>query len=263
MNCVTVRDRLTEHALGVLEGDAVWQVERHLEWCAGCRKEAEELLGGVETVSASLPPVKPPPSLEDRVVRQVLTAAGRRPASARRQTVRALAAAALAAAIFALGAMSWGFAERRQARDYAAEAQKALSSKAGLAALVANFQAQFQTAGKVFQAELHPGLGRGQTAGPAVVFAAPNDRGFALVQVVTPLPAASAPYAVELVDTKGDTLRIGTLERRPDGDYLLANLDLTADQSRTGAVDLARLTGLNVVDRAGRPVLTGTFHVTP
>jgi hypothetical protein len=260
---VEVRDRLTEHALGVLDGDAVWQVERHLEWCAGCRKEATELFEGVETVSVSLPKVKPPPSLEDRVVREVLTAAGRRPGSGRRRTVRVLAAAALAAAIFALGAMSWGFAERRQARDYAAEAQKALSSKAGLAALVANFQAQFHAAGKVFQAELHPGPERGQTAGPAVVFAASNGRGFALVQVVTPLPAANGPYAVELVDAKGDTLVVGALDRRPDGDYVLADLNLATDPSRTGAVDLARLTGLNVVDGSGRPVLTGTFHVTP
>jgi hypothetical protein len=264
MNCVEVRERLPERALGLLDGDAQWQVERHLEWCAGCRKESAELAQGVEMVSRGLPSATPRPVLEERVVHEVLMAAGKRPRGARRRTVRALAAATLAAAMLAMGAVGWGFAERQKARDTQAEVDQALTTKEGLAALVATFQQDLQTKGTVYQADLYPGLGR-QPAGTVVVFAAPaGGRGFALVRVVTPLPAAGGPFSVVLVDRDGHVIHLADeLElRQPEGDHVLADLDLRPDLSRPSPIELAHLTGVNVVSKSGATVLTGTFRVS-
>ena len=71
MDCTQVRDRLTEHALATLPGDERAFVDRHLEWCAGCRKEAAELEAAAASVGLSLAQSDPPPSLEDRVVDRV------------------------------------------------------------------------------------------------------------------------------------------------------------------------------------------------
>ena len=100
MECSTVRDQLAEFALGTLGPEGRGEVERHLAWCAGCRKEAERLTEGVAAVAAALPAVDPPPDLEGRVVAAV--SAGRR----RRRPTGAVVAAALAALV-AMGSMAW------------------------------------------------------------------------------------------------------------------------------------------------------------
>jgi predicted anti-sigma-YlaC factor YlaD len=263
VTCVEVRDRLAEHALGLLDQDQLWQIERHLEWCAGCRKESAELHEGAEAVGLALPQAVPRPAVEERVVHEVLTAAGKRPRVARRRTFRVMAVATLAAAIMAIGAVGWGFSQRHRADELTAEVDNALKSKEGLAALVETFRTQFQTTGTVFQAALYPGPAR-QPAGTAVVFTAPRGSGFALVQVVTPLPAAEGPFSVVLVDRNGHTRTVGQLgDRRADGHYILANTDLTEELARSDSAQLAHLTGLTIVGRSGDPVLTGTFRSSP
>ena len=171
-----------------------------------------------------------------------------------------LTAATLAAALFAVGAASWGLAERGKARDLQAEVRQALSNANGLSSVVNDLRLKLGIVANGYQAALYPGV-RQQPAGTAVVFAPEGGNGFALVTVVSPLPGRTAPYRVVLVDRLGHSLVIGELTRdEGSGHLVLARLDLNPDLSKSGSMDLAALTTLNVVDRTGSPVLTGTFR---
>jgi hypothetical protein len=106
VNCLLVRDLLPEHAIGVLDPDDASSVERHLEWCAACRKEAGELQRAAATLAFSVAPVDPPAELEDRVVETLRGAARRRGGAGPR--LRSRGVAFVLAAALALGAVGWG-----------------------------------------------------------------------------------------------------------------------------------------------------------
>lgn len=106
MNCLTVREELPEHALGALPEADASAVDRHLEWCAACRKEAGELQRAAATLAYSVAPVEPPAELEERIVGAVRDAASRRRAAAPRRS--RVAAAAVLAAMLALSGLGWG-----------------------------------------------------------------------------------------------------------------------------------------------------------
>src|SRR5207248_9250766 len=91
--CLEFRARLGEHAVSTLPEKDRRELERHLEWCAGCRKEARELQEGAAMAGLSLPAVEPPPGLEGRMVSLVRAAANRsRPRAGLRRSVTILAA---------------------------------------------------------------------------------------------------------------------------------------------------------------------------
>src|SRR3954447_24298930 len=95
MDCVDVRDRLTEYALSLLPAPELEPVERHLTWCAGCRKEAAELSGGAAAAAMAIPQSEPPRALEERIVREIRSATGaakERRGRARSRTMIVLAA---------------------------------------------------------------------------------------------------------------------------------------------------------------------------
>ena len=111
MDCLAVRDRLAEHAVSALPGEDRAGVDRHLEWCAGCRKEAGELRRGAALAGLSLVPAEPRHELEDRVVRTVRSAATKAAPRRRRSLVRG---AVLIAAVVGLTGVTGGLLAHQQ-----------------------------------------------------------------------------------------------------------------------------------------------------
>jgi hypothetical protein len=121
MDCLAVRDRLAEYSLFLVDQEERGALDRHLEWCAGCRKEAGEMLEGAAQVGLALEPTEPPPSLERRVV-DAVTAATRRRSTGRR--VGLMAVATVAAGVVAVAAVAWGAIMASRAQQVDAELQR-------------------------------------------------------------------------------------------------------------------------------------------
>ena len=121
MNCLEVRDRLVERSLGALHLEDATEVDRHLLWCAACRKEAAELDRAAATLrahagaglarppasrTASWRPCTPPPT-------------PRRGRPGRRGLA---ATASVIAAAVAVSALGWGVAMAGRAERFRASA---------------------------------------------------------------------------------------------------------------------------------------------
>jgi len=241
VTCLEVRDRLTEHALGVLSRMDAREVERHLERCAGCRKESSELVEGAATVALSLPSAVPAPPLEGRIVDRFRAASRQIPHPARRR-LRVLAAAALAAALLALGSMGWAIAENRHAHTLQATVNEKARQVHSLAEAIASFRGR----GKTFQASLLPRRG-GQGRGSAAIFSAPGTNDIVFVDIVLP-QSATGPFVVQLVDG-AKAINVGRLLKTVEGDWLMYSFS---------AQDLSHVVSVTVLDRSGGLVLSGT-----
>jgi hypothetical protein len=261
VTCAEVREHLSEHALGLLGSEDVREVERHLQWCAGCRKESAELLEGVASLALSIPPVDPPLTLEDEVVDRVGAASGTHRRRGRRG-FRVLAAMALAAAVFAGSAVGWGVRQRNQAELARSRLVEIQQQSADTRDLILQLQKQFNgvaAQGKLYQADLFP-VSRRELGGTALMFVSAGGQDFILVDVVAPLDARSAPFSANLVSSTGRRLEVGTLARTNNGDYVLFRLDLPKDLTRPDAVELSQVTALEIIDRLGLPLASGTVH---
>ena len=220
MDCLRVRDELPEYVLSGLQAEERAFVDRHLEWCAGCRKEASHLLGGAASVGRLVPQVTPPAHLEDQVVREVHRAAGRQGGRRRPRVLRATLVAVLV-----LGVVGWGanvnarYQSERQARSDSE--QRAAKQSLEIQRLIEVIQKTIsgsrpgrgsaeEAVGQARQVTLVPPPGR-QGGGGAVVYTSPTSKDWALV-VVGGLPERQLPYHVMLRSSSGATLLVGKIK---------------------------------------------------
>jgi len=242
MTCLEARDQLPEYALGVLPAERVRDLERHLEGCAGCRRETAELHQGVETMSFSLPQASPPPALADRVVRGLFEGARAKPSKPRhsRRAVRVLAAATLAAALVAFGSIGWGVAQRQRAQKNTVLAHQRIENIDQLKRVIGSIGRQ------PFQAQLIPVVGI-ESSGTAIIVSASGANSFIAVDVL-PLIPNHGPYVVQLIDRSGRVFSMGHLQLGTSGD--LVSLQFT-DQ------DLSRALSVTIIDNHSNVVMTG------
>jgi len=256
VNCLSVRERLTEQVLGVLPKAERTVLDRHLEWCAACRKEAGELQRAAATLAYSVAPVEPPAELEDRVVDAVRSAAGRRRASAPRRS--RVAAAGVLAATLALSGLGWGAvmagrAERAEERARDAQVQQQLAIETFREEVLRQLPGLDPEAIVEISTLLSPSLQAGR--GDALVLLSPSgdDLAFVLVDGLTEARPAQLPLRVRLVSEDSTNFLVGEIR--------------TLDQAGGGGVfatfseDLTHVGAVVVKDARGRIVLRGTLSV--
>jgi len=249
VNCLAVRVRLSELAVDALPGKDALAVERHLAWCAACRKEAEDLRAGAAVLPFALPPAAPDVDLEERVVGAVRRAAGtdRGPGRAGRTAVAAVVAAMVAVSALGWGAVMAGRASRlsdtvRVERDRVHVALKQF----------ANLVSTFDAPGEALLGKLDPPIGQ-IGGGAALVLASPARPDTAMVQVVgMPIGSTAAlPYTASLQDGQGHRVTIGRITSLDSGG--------SGQLARSVKHDLSSFTQVVVTDASGDVVLSGTM----
>jgi hypothetical protein len=210
VSCTVVRDRLAERALGVLDRSELQFVDRHIAWCAACRRESEGLHGAASSLAFAPASVEPAPELEERVlavVRREVTAG--RADSPRRGR---LAVAAVLAAMLALSGLGWGAvmagrAARLEERVRQAE-QRQIESIDKVQTIFENleFADGRASAGPLSAA------GGGIEGGAGMTVTSGSIRDVVIV-LVSGLAADGLPFGVELADQHGSVLEVGRIKR--------------------------------------------------
>jgi hypothetical protein len=251
MDCVDVRDRLTEYALSLLPAPEVGPVEHHLSWCAGCRKEAAELAGGAAAAGMSLPQSDPPKGLEERIVREIRAASG--PPVERRGRARSRTLIVLAATLAIFMGLGWWatFGDLQTSK----KAQRTSESEAKrinqqFVKLLREFTSGPRTPSPrdaLRDIQLTPELGR-SGGGKAVVFLSPERDDWVLVYVGGLDPKAG-PYGATVQNPDGTVLALG--QQTPDSG---GGVTLFGQFPRS----LKPFTRIVVTDGTGHVVMTGT-----
>jgi Putative zinc-finger len=252
VNCTAVREQLPDHALGGLESSDAVAVERHLAWCAACRKEAADLHSASATLALALTPADPDADLEGRVVDAVRSVAAppRRSAAARGR----LAVASVVAAMVALSGLGWGAVMAGRAARMEEQAQIAERRQEDM---LENFR-RIVTSFEFSNPEAEASLGtlapvRGGSAyGSAVSLVTPRVDDQVIV-VVGGLPkGAREPYSVSITDGEGTVIQLGAI--------LLLDSGGGATIAREFGTSLEAFRRVVVRDNRGRPVLRGSLE---
>jgi hypothetical protein len=251
--CTAVRELLPEFVLGVLPADQRAEVEAHVAWCAGCRKESAELGAGAATLAFALPPATPPQHVEEAVVDSIHSSSS---VPAGRRRARAAATATIAAMV-AISALGWGavMAGRAERAEVRAERER----RERFAALE-DFQQVFSLGGfdRPSLNEAHIGHldavdPDGLGGGAVLQLVSGSNPDFAFV-IVSGLPTGRArmPYRIYLSNAEGDELKAGRIAAVDPADG-------TAEAFKEfRARDLTGYTDVVVRDANGEIVLRGT-----
>lgn len=257
MNCQAVRELLPEFAFGVLSTEDRTEVEQHLRWCAGCRKEAAELGQAAATLAFTLEPAQVPPGLGERIVARVKRAAGAPGTSRRART----AAASIMAAMVAIAGLGWGAvmagrADRFEARAAQAERERAAALERFQKVLTSVVPDQELPSSETHLGQLSPTPGE-QGGGAVLQLVSDRMLDFTIVIVngLDPDDGAALPYRVELENAAGVVMRAG----------LIAELDADGGAEvfrQFRNKDLTGFTTVRVVSADGEVVLSGTVDQT-
>jgi predicted anti-sigma-YlaC factor YlaD len=252
MNCTAARDLMPELALGSLATRDAASIERHLAWCAACRKEAGDLHRAAALLPYALASSDPPRSLEARVVGVVREAAGGHGTTWARRGRSGVAA--LIAAMVAVSALGWGAVMAGRADRL--EAQKRVAVRQRAAAVhrieVLLDQATFGSHDNVFVGTLGAEFGS-PAGGAALELLSPNDEDSVIVSLIG-LPATDRPplpYTVMLESGNGARALVGKVNE--------LDTSGSADIARFFKRDLSGLTRVVVRDAEGAFVMSGTL----
>ena len=260
MNCTAVRDRLTDRALGTTSTDDAQALDRHLAWCAACRKEAGELDRAAATIAFTLAPAEPSPELEDRVVEAVQAASARRhPTVARRGR---LAVALAVAGMVAVSGLGWGAVMAGRAARFEDLSKVAQRKQHDAAADFAKFinSAEFNDPNNQVYLGALSSDARSETAGgSALTLVSPSIPDVAIVMVNGFRVAetnAKLPFRVFLTTDIGRRrLLVGRIRALDTGGAAIL--------SQRFELSLSRFTGIEVLDRDGNVVLHGSVSLRP
>lgn len=253
MSCVEIREQLPEFAVGVLPEPERVAVERHLHWCAGCRKEASELGAALVTFAYALEPAPIPRGLGDRIVTRIRQAAGA-PGTSRRTRV---SAALAIAAMITVAALGWGSAMAGRADRFADQAAAAEARRETALAQFARVVRGLVPISQLPVAETHMGQlvpTVGHLGGGAVLqLVSQRTLDFTIV-IVNGLERdqAQMPYRVTLQNAVGETLRVGRI----------SGLDSAGGADAYREFEDQDLTGFTIVlvtNASGEIVLSGTI----
>lgn len=261
MTCSEVRELLPEFAVGVLSEPDRVAVERHLAWCAGCRKEAGELGNAAATVAFALPQAQVPKGLGDRVLGRVRQASGT-PGSVRRLRT---AGAAAVAALVAVAGLGWGAVMAGRADRLAVRAEQAEERQSEALERFQKILVQLVPGGpelpaqETFLGQLTPKTAGVDGGGAVLQLVSPTRIDFVIV-IVNGLDAGpegeALPYRVALTNAGGEVLRAGRIaELDADGGAQLFRQ--FAERDLTGFTDVL------VTDASGAVVLAGGVDQTP
>jgi hypothetical protein len=250
VNCLETRDLLAEYAVGALSPIERRRIERHIESCPGCAKEAGELVAAASAAAFELPPVAPGAALEERVVQRV-TAEARRGTVRKRRAARALWVAAACAALLAAGALGGAVAMRGQVADLQQQVSTTRVSVTELKQLIQSLSAS----GRVSQVQLAPLDRRTSGGGTGIVFSSQEALDWMFMQVTIGHPSGG-PYRVVLATRGGRTIDGGTLTSLGKDEYVMAE----PGGPREFTQNLSQVAVVIVLAPDGRPVLRGVVR---